>query len=158
LKENASPLSLLNDKDSLIFALDHCMFTNSRYFNVELINKDLTDSDKEYMIEQIKKLNHFKWEQSKIKKSINFISDRKSKRYKKRSMRIWEKESNSKSNNLPIITIYRYSAPVFNKKHNIALVYISSFSGPLSGAWGINIYMLIDNKWINIGYDPQGMS
>ena len=157
LEENASPFRLLNRNDSLDFDYKNCMFIIDEYLSDTLFwKKNFNQEDKEYMIDQIRQLMQFKWEKGKIIKDIKLISKKDARKYSRKVLKYWNKDS--KTNDFTFKFLIEYSAPIFNKKHTLALVYSSTYSGPLSASWGIDVYFLIDGKWICIGHDLKGMS
>ncbi len=157
LKENGSPKYLLKGKDALDFDHRHCMFLDGSFYSDTIFwNENLNQEDKEYMISQIHELKKFKWEKDRVKKDLKLITKSEVKKYSRNAMKHWE--GKSEVNDFSFKMLIGYSAPVFNKNHNLALVYSSTYSGPLSASWEIDIYLLKDGKWIYIGHDPKGMS
>ena len=160
LNENGSPKGLLNSTDSLDFNYMHCMYIDDQYYKPEFWETNLTRTDKDYMLVQINELRKFKWNKERINQKVNLILTRNARKYSKSVIKSENKYWKGKTevNEIPFKMLIRYSAPIFNKKHNIALVYSSTYSGPLSASWGIKIYLLKSGEWIEIGYDPKGIS
>lgn len=157
LHKNGSADRLLNGYGSLDFDFKQCMFIDKRYyFDTVFWEINLNQEDKNYIVAQILELKYFKWEKERINKDIKLISGKETKKYSRKAMKFCKGNLDSKQ--FSFKTVIRYSAPVFNRKHNIALVYTSLYSGPESAWWGIYIFLLISGNWICIGNDTIGMS
>lgn len=153
---NGSTIPLLTKNDSIDFDPYHCFLKEEKYRTENFWELILANDDYNYLVEQSKKLRSFKWNKEKLPQDVDLYSKRQNKCYSRRISRLYNKDSIKSPAEIKVINTY--SAPIFNKNGDLALIYIAEYSGPLSGFWSIVLYSKKDGKWEKIGTDIKGMS
>ena len=160
LSEIGTSELLLEYQDSINFYPLACFFKDEKYRNSEIWDTIYSKADKEFMLTQIKELKRFKWSKKKIHSDITLFSRKQIHDYSKSLIKSEKKYLKGKiqASDIPFKTIETYSVPIFNKNETLALVFYETYSGLLSSASMINVYLKIQGKWILIGTELIGMS
>lgn len=157
---NGSTRPLLTKNDSIDFDPYHCLFIEEKYRTENFWKLLLKNDEYNYLVDQSKKLRSFKWNKEKLPQDVDLYSTRQIKSYSRRISRWFNEDSKvdriKSANEIKIINTY--SAPIFNKNGDVAVIFIAQYSGPLSGFWYIELYSKKDGKWKKIGTDIKGMS
>jgi len=160
LSETGTSEFLIDYHDSINFYPLACFFKDEKYRNSDFWDTIYTSRDKEIMLSQIKEFKRFKWNKEKLHSDITLYSKKQIHKYSKSLIKGEKKylKGKIKASDIPFKTIKTYSVPIFNENETLALILYETYSGFLSSATMINVYLKINSKWILIGTELLGMS